>query len=346
MIIENVAASFPSRKVSNQEVVDLVDLYSTEFVGDKPRMLRVVNTLLDRCGLTSRNWRSGNERPIDHVAAAVTSALEGTELRPADIDLFIYVGVGGGFREPGNSYMVAKTLGIHAAECFDIVDACMSWTRGLAVASSLFKTGDFRNAMIVNAEFNLSEGTAGWPQNYNVRNLQELEHLLPSYTIGEAATATLLLPSAADNVSITFHSKPVLADLCMIAVSGYQGYFDMKPALAQFGEGRFIAHGAKLHDQLAEEIPFLIRKSKINMADNDIVFTHSSSTAAWDKVGKEHGFADKIFHIYPQTGNVVSASIPAAMALAKRAGKLVKGHRVAFLMGSAGMSFAASRFIY
>ena len=346
MIIENVAASFPNRRVDNEAVVDLVRHHSAEFEGDVDKMLRVVKTLLDRSGLVSRNWREAGERPIDHLQAAVDEALAGSGLQAKDIDLLVYVGIAGGFREPGNSYMVAKSLGMSKAQCFDVIDACMSWTRALSLVDSLFKSGGYRNAMVVNAEFNMIEGVAGFPENYAVRDFDELNYLLPSYTIGEAATATLLLPEAPENFSVAFQSRPELADLCMIPTAGHEGYFQVNEAVAALGEGRFTARGTELHDRLAEEIPALIRSAGAYPEQADVVFTHSSSLPAWTSVGREHGFAEKIFHIYPETGNVVSASIPAAMSLAKKAGKLLKGDQVMFLMGSAGMSFALSRFVF
>lgn len=346
MIFENVAASFPKRRVRNEDVVDLVRHYSTSFNGDVDKMLRVVRTLLDRSGLVTRQWRLPEEKPIDHLEAVVRDALEGSGLRPRDIELLVYVGIGGGFREPGNSYMVAKTLGMNKAQCFDILDACMSWTRAVSLVDSLFKTGGFRNALVVNAEFNMTEGLPGVPQNYAVRNFDELNYLIPSYTIGEAATATLLLPDQPENFSIAFQSRPDLADLCMIPTTGFDGYFQVSEEVAALGEGRFTALGTELHDRLAEEMPALIGRAGAYPAQADVVFTHSSSMPAWSGVGKQFGFAEKIFHIYPQTGNVVSASVPAAMALARQAGKLRKGDRVMCLMGSAGMSFALSKFVF
>lgn len=346
MIIESVAASLPERKVGNEEIIDIIRFNSKSFDGDLAKSLRMVKTRLERSGLITRHWLSGGERPIDHVDQAVRAALKTSSIRPNDVDLFIYVGVGGGFHKLGNAYILAKTLGLLHAECFDILDACMSWTRALSLAKSLFKTRHIRNALIVNAEFNMIEGAAGFPENYTLRHPQELDYLYPSYTIGEAASATLLLPTAPDNLSVSIHSKPDYADLCMIPTEGYQGYFDVSHMVAQLGQGRFSALGREIHERIAEELPTALSKSQIDLAEADIVFTHSSSMKSWDDIGKRLGFSDKTFHIYPEAGNVVSASIPAAMALAQRAGKLAKGHRVVFLMGSAGMSFAAGKFVY
>lgn len=346
MIIENVAASLPERRVGNEEVVDIIRFNSKNFDGDLSKVLRVIKSRLERSGLLTRHWLGSAERPIDHVANAVQAALSASALRPADIEMLIYVGVGGGFHKLGNAYILAKALGLLQAECFDVLDACMSWTRALALAKSIFKTRPIRNALIVNAEFNMVKGAAGFPQNFRLQHPRELDYLYPSYTIGEAASATLLRSTDAENLSVTIHSTPDQADLCMIPIEGYQGYFDVSDMVAQHGPGRFSALGREIHERIAQELPIALSKSQIDLTEADIVFTHSSSMKAWDDIGKQHGFASKTFHIYPEAGNVVSASIPTAMALAQRSGKLVKGNRVAFLMGSAGMSFAAGKFIY
>lgn len=344
MIIKNVAASFPTRKVGNEEVVDLIRFHSKSFEGQLSKTLRVVKTLLDRSGLLTRYWQARDERPIDHLSNAITSALRGTQLQALDIDLLIFVGIGGGFREPANSYMIAKALGIVNAECFDVIDACMSWTRAISIVDSLFKTGKYKNALVVNAEFNMTAGGPLFPGNFSLESVGQLEYALPSYTIGEAATATLLMPDAPDNFSITFHSKPALADLCTIPGNGFEGFCEPADAIGKMGVGHFTALGGDLHFHLEQELPHLLDRLKMACEDADIVFTHTSSSAEWHKAGEKHGFAEKLYHLYPNTGNVVSASIPASLAQAKIDGRLKPEDRVVLLMGSAGMSFAAGSF--
>jgi 3-oxoacyl-[acyl-carrier-protein] synthase III len=346
MKIHSVAASFPSRTVSNAEVVELVRLHSKNHQGDLDRSLRVVKTLLDRSGLVSRHWCAPGERPVDHLANAAQEVMQGSGLERRDVELFIYVGIGGGFREPANSYMVAKALGFTRAECFDVTDACMSWTRAMSLVDSLFKTRHYRSAMIVNAEFNMTAGGPLFPANFELHDAKQLEYVLPSYTIGEVATATLLLPQDPDNFRFTFHSRPEWAELCTIPVNGFEGFCAPEDKLGALGAGRFTAWGAELHHHLEEELPRLISKAEIGGREADIVFTHSSSSTEWQKAAEKHGLARNLYHVYPHTGNIVSASIPAAMACARREERLHRGDDVLCLMGSAGMSFAATTFTF
>jgi len=333
-----------TRKVSNEEVVDLIRFHSKHFDGDLPKALKVVKTYLDHSGLITRHWQAEGERPIDHLAQVVSSALRGSSLQYADIDLLIYVGVGRGFREPGNSYMVAKSLGMVRAECFDVIDASMSWTRAVSLVDSLFQTDQYRNALVVNAEFNVTAGGPPFSTIFSLQGPGQVDHAVLSYTIGEAATATLLLPDEPDNFRITFHSRPDLADLCLYPSTGFKDFYQPTEAVEALHVDRFAAKGSELHRNLAQEVSHLLEAADVVNEDTDIVLTHTSSSAEWHTAMSPHGLAEKIYHLYPRAGNIVSASIPAAIAQAKEEGRLNTGDRVLFLMGSAGMSFAAGRF--
>lgn len=344
MIIENVAASFPTRKVSNEEVVDLIRFHSKHFNGDLSKALETVKTFLDHSGLITRQWQATGERPIEHLDHVVSSALKGSGLQCADIDLFIYVGVGRGFREPGNSYMVAKSLGILRAECFDVIDAGMSWTRALSLVDGLFKTDHHRNALVVNAEFNVTAGGSPSAAHFPLQSAAQLDLALPSYTIGEAATATLLLPDKPGNFHIAFRSRPDLADVCTVSSEALKDFLGSANSSEVLGEDRLAARGSELHRYLTQELTYLLKDAKLSKKDVDIVFTHTSSATEWHAAMARHGLAEKIYHLYPRSGNIVSASIPAALARAKEDGRLMAGDRVLFLMGSAGMSAATGRF--
>lgn len=53
----------------------------------------------------------------------------------------------------------------------------------------------------------------------------------------------------------------------------------------------------------------------------DTILVHASSKKGWNKFRDSIGLESKI-HVYPKTGNVVSASIPVAMANAIKSGDL------------------------
>lgn len=342
MIIKGIAASLPERRVTNEEVIDLIRHHSNkEFSGDLDRTLKIILHLLARTGLRERRWCAPHESPIDHVAMATRRALASSYLSKKHIELVLYVGVGRGFLEPGNSYMIANALGFTNAQCFDVIDACMSWIRALSLVDSLFKTGVYKNALIINAEFNMLENGPLYPANYSLKSDEQISYTFPSFTIGEAATATLLLPKSPENFEFHFSTRPDLSNLCTIPLEGYAEFCHPEDSIGKNDIMRFTSFGETLHKEGGPEAVRLFRKLGIRSSFKR-VFVHASSENEWNKFGEDLNVAEKIFHIYPYTGNLVSASIPTAIDKAIQEEQVHRGDRIAFWVGSAGMSFGVA----
>ena len=344
-IIKSIAASLPERRVSNKDIIDLVRRHSTAFNGDLEGMLETIFLFLQASGLEERRWCGRHESPIDHVAMAVTKVLNRCYQRRKHVELLIYVGVGRGFIEPGNSHMIANTLGFENAQCFDVVDSCMSWVRALNLVDSLFKSGDYRNALIINAEFNMHENGPVYPNSFTLDNVQQLDYLLPSFSLGEAATATLLIPNEPENFEFQFTSKPDLLELCTIPMVGYEQFCHPTQKMAKNKVMKFSSFGKSL---FLVEFPQATKifSNSLKKRDFTVLFVNASSKHTWDELARGLGVADKIHHVYPTTGNVVSASIPVAIHDAIGKGVLKRGDNIILWAVSAGMSLSATHLKY
>ncbi len=345
MIIKSIAASLPSRIVTNDDMIDIIREQSTEYEGDLERMLKITRRFLHQSGLQQRHWCDHHELPIDHVAKATRAVLDDCYLRRSHIELLIYVGVGRGFLEPGNSHMMANALGFDNAQCFDIVDACMSWVRALQLVDSLFKSGSYRNALIINAEFNASGAGPLNSNRFSINKEEDLLYTFPTFTIGEAATATLLVPKTPENFEFYFSSRADLSDLCTIPLNGYEEFCHPNEKIGMNGPLQFTSYGIELHSHAKKETISIFRKMS-NKDSISVVFVHASCITEWNQAAKDIGVEEKLYHIYQDTGNIVSASIPVAMHDAINSGSLNRGDRIVFWVGSAGMSFSATRLIY
>ncbi len=193
MHLDSVQVAFPSRVVSNAQIIEHVRRHSREsFEGDLEDTLARIDKLLVVSGAQRRRWLADGETPIALIESAVTRALADAGVDKRDVDLVIYVGVGKGFLEPGQSYLVAHALGMDRAECFDVLDACMSWTRAMHIADGFLQMRRYRRILIVNGEINTFEGGPLFPCNYRLQHREQLAWTFASYTIGAAATATLV----------------------------------------------------------------------------------------------------------------------------------------------------------
>lgn len=340
---EAVATAFPTRRVGNAEIIAMVREHSSEtYDGDLEVVLTRIGKLLNISGAKERRMLAAGERPIDLICQAVQSALQQAQVVPDEIDLLIWCGVGKGFLEPGQSYMLAHALGWQRVECFDILDACMSWMRALQIGQRLIESGRYRRVMVVNGEFNGMPDGPLYPANFQLHNEQELQRIFASYTIGNAATATILSAAPENHWDWGFISRPDLADLCTLPGKNWDQYCIPKEKIAANGTLRFTSYGAELHEKGADVIVPLWHEVIKAPETIKAVFTHASSWREWHKFAGEVGMADRLHCVYPDYGNLVSASVPAALALAQQAGHISRGDRIALWVGSAGMSFACA----
>ncbi|HHQ49437.1 MAG TPA: 3-oxoacyl-ACP reductase [Acidobacteria bacterium] len=347
MRIESVKAAYPSRVVSNDDVLEMVSEHSEASLGDElGEALKRIKFYLHYSGSNTRNWLAEGERPIDFVATAVESALAQAGVAADEIDVVVYVGIGRGFLEPGGAYHVAAALGLTRAHCFDVIDACMSWTRAMQLVQSLFRGSEYRRALVVNAEFNMYRGGAIYPAVFKLPSVDAVEWTFPSFTLGEAATATVVEAEDDHPWRFEYSSRPDLADLCNIPIHGHEGYGVGSDRIARNGVGRFTSFGFDLHAEGNPEIIEVYRRLGVPREEIAAVYTHASSQREWSKMAEEVGIGDRVWHIYSKAGNVVSASVPAAIASSIEAGRVERGDRLVGWVGSAGMSFCAYSFIY
>ena len=320
-----MAATLPSRVVSNEDVLELIEHHSRDaFTGDLPKTLRTIGRLLERSGFKFRRWLAEGEHPIELMKATFDKALQQASMDKHEIDLLIYTGVARGFVEPANSCFVAHSLGLKCRN-FDVLDACMGWVTSMDIVNDKMKAGAIRKAAIVNMEFNLVEGGHIFPRNFVLNDLEELAYKFPSFTVGEATTVTLLSHEDPDNFRFSFISRPDLSDLCTISLPGWESFCESTPMMTPTGgQYQFNSQGALLHEFGATEIVQAFNDGGIAPDDMDFVFTHTSSPKQWIGYGDVAGISKKIYQSSHETGNIVTASIPFGLATALQQGALQK----------------------
>ncbi len=345
MRIEAVDLVLPPRLVTNDEVVDLVRFHSRNvFSGSLEELGRVTGRLLRRMGARERFWSEKPQRPIHFVAEAATRAMEKAGVSRDDIDLVIFTGVDRGFYEPANAYFLAKSLGMRSVECFDIVDACNSWSRALQICDGLFRTGSHRTALLLNGEFPLFDGGPINPGLFRVEHAQQLEHRLPAFTLGEAATATVVSARPDENWNYNTLSLPEYADLCTISCHDGRRFSEPSCRLDVNGAGRFTSYAEDMFKYGVDCSKDILRKLRLPFEKIDVVFPHTVSQSTITSVASEMGIRSLVYSVFPQVGNLISASIPATMALALRDGRLKRDDVAVAWVGSAGMVFSAYSF--
>ena len=344
MRISSIAHALPSRRVTNQDLIGAVMERNRQHLG--LRDLRLLETSLRRAfrlaGTEIRYHRANGEKAVDLGLRAGRDALYAASLDPDEVDLLIYAGVGRGWIEPAMANLFQSELQMHRATCFDVLDACASWLRSLFIAQSFIDSGVYKRVMVLNCEFNFKEYAT-----FEIGSIDELRTSFSAFTIGEAATATILSDEGPRNsIRISFKTWGEKHDLCKIPL----------PHVADFstngcGNGkpmRFFTAPTELLSFTIQELVSHVREAQLlSTYEHDIVIGHTVSAAVSSAVASQLKIdRSKVFETHGRFGNTVSASLPLALSVAEMEGRLRRGMRVLLLMGSAGVSTAVCSFVY
>jgi 3-oxoacyl-[acyl-carrier-protein] synthase III len=345
MKILNISYALPSKVVTNQDIIETALAKSSQHLSasDLTALESKIKAYFKMSGSSIRYHRQENERAFDFAVKAGKKALAKAQIDPKSVDLLIYTGVARGWLEPATANLFQDELGLTNATCFDILDACASWIRSMAVADSFIRQGVYKTVMILTCELSYGEYV-----QHELKSVSELENFFSGYTIGEAATATILTgdePGKATKFS--FKTWGEKHRLCFIPL----------PNLDEFTP-QHLTNGympLRFYTRPGELLSFTIKKlvHHFKSLENcwnkayDLIVGHAVSVSSTSTVANLLSFdVNKVFETHARFGNTVSCSLPLGLAAAEEIGKLKRGMDVLLVMGSAGVTTAFCTFNY
>jgi acyl-CoA:acyl-CoA alkyltransferase len=338
--IESIAVATPSYCLTNGEILENIfrenDNFASEIV---KKYCHDLNRMLTKAQSSTRyiRDRSQGEKALDLIIDAARSAAKQASLSLKDIDLLIFCGVGRGFVEPANASFVCKSLNISCVN-FDVSDACMSWVRALHISYNFLANDTYSKIMIVNGEFNWHERVSSTISI--IRDINQLEYNFPSYTIGEAAAATILVNSSSQ-WTFRFEAQPSIADLCTVLLAGYKDFIDDGRYVGINGVDALVSFGKKLTAAAYSGMINFVHEVYDDLSLYDMWFPHTASASICQLAAQRLGIGDKMhWDVFPLYGNLISASVAAAISMAIQQGRLCRGQRIVLCPASAGMSMA------
>ena len=340
MKISALKYRIPPVRMSNEDVIEYIRK-NTE-IKDGREFDRLVDRMKIGFKLSGSRYRYQYLEPkyvLQDLIDASLEALGAASSKPEEIDLIIYVGIGRGCLEPASAALVQKRLGAENATCFDVIDACVSWIRGLEIAQAMMKCGYYSKVLLVNCEMGMHHvGTTSklTPENMNL--------YFSGLTLGEAATATILSPEG-DDFEFYCRTFPEGFGYCMIPMENAAAFVGPEmPGDAKLG--KFFALSTQLINTGLKAIETVYNDAGYDKRDPpDLTLIHSVSEKASRALMRNLGLDwHRHFDIHASHGNCVSASIPLGICLANEAGRLKPDTDLLILGGGAGVSAALCRF--
>jgi 3-oxoacyl-[acyl-carrier-protein] synthase III len=346
MRISSVQHAVPSRVIDNNYVLDRLVASNSEHLSEPAvaLMRAEVEQFLESAGTQRRYKLANGESGIKLALDAARRALDAADVGRLEVDFVLYVGVGRGWVEPAVANVIQHQLGLARATGFDILDACTSWMRALHVAHNFISTGAYRCGLIVNCEC----GFVTY-EDWRIGDLRDLDHRLAEWTIGEAATATVVTGDRQhDDFYFNFktfgeHFAVCLFPLPAVAERFMPGLLDQRHVpmrlFALSGELMRIATG-KIAEVFASDARLCAQRY-------DIIFGHAASEKATAVLSRRLGIPRQLnFATHARYGNTVSASIPLGMSLALEEGRLQRGQKVLLMAAASGITIGLASFTF
>jgi 3-oxoacyl-[acyl-carrier-protein] synthase-3 len=275
--------------------------------------------IVARTGIRQRYIASAEESSSVLGTRAARAAIEAAGLAPQDIDLIIVATSTPDYVFPSTACLVQRSLGIVGGAAFDVQAVCSGFVYGLTVADAMIRTGSAHHALVIGAE------TFSRILDWNDRGTCVL--------FGDGAGAVIL--SASDRPGILaakLHADGRHEAILRTAGNVSHGSITGHPFLTMDGQAVFkLAVGVL--DEVARET---VAAAGLAIADIDWLVPHQANVRILQATGRKLGLpAEKVIVTVDRHANTSAASVPLALDVAMRDGRIREGHRV-MLQGVGG----------
>lgn len=106
----------------------------------------------DRTGIEERHIAAAGETTCDLAEAAARQAISAAGIKISDIDLIIVATTTPNKVFPSTACLLQKRLGIHGPAAFDIQAVCSGFVYALSIADKFIRTGAAKKALVIGAE--------------------------------------------------------------------------------------------------------------------------------------------------------------------------------------------------
>ncbi|MGA2494382.1 MAG: beta-ketoacyl-ACP synthase III [Roseiarcus sp.] len=314
--VRGVGGCLPERVVTNAEMATIVDT-SDEWI-------------VQRSGIKQRHIAADGETTSMLATRAAEAALADAGLKPADIDLIIVATSSPDYTFPAVATQVQAALGIHHGVAFDLQAVCSGFVFAVATADKFLVSGSHKRALVIGAE--------------TFSRLLDWTDRTTCVLFGDGAGA-IVLEAAASDGKLT---SPGIISTQLRSDGRHRAklYVDGGPSTTKTVgylrmEGREVFKHAV--GMVTDVIKACFDDAGVTAADIDWFVPHQANRriidASADKLGLAH---EKVVVTVDRHGNTSAASIPLALDVAVKDGRIKKGDLVMIEAMGGGFTWGAA----
>jgi 3-oxoacyl-[acyl-carrier-protein] synthase-3 len=310
-VIKGTGSALPKRRVSNAELAAKVDT-SDEWI-------------TERTGIKFRHIAGPDETTATLGAEAARNALNAAGMTEADIDLIIVATCTPDQTFPAAATKVQHILGHHGGVAFDVAAVCSGFLYGFSVAESMIRAGSAKNALVIGAE--------------TMTRLLDWEDRGTCVLFGDGAGAVVLSGKVGERgvLATQLHADGRHNELLYVdggpSTTGTVGKLRM--------QGREVFRHAVTN--LASVMHEVLEQAELEPADIDWVVPHQANARIIDATVKKLGLpTERVILTVSEHANTSAASVPLALDVAVRDGRIKAGDVVVLEAMGGGFTWGAS----
>ena len=299
--ITGTGSYLPERILTNAELELMVDT-SDEWIRS-------------RTGIEKRHIAADGETTCDLAEKAASSAIEAAGIEAADIDLIIIGTTTPDLIFPSTACLLQQRLGIRGCPAFDVQAVCTGFIYAMSIAEKFISTGSSKCALVIGAE--------------TVSRIIDWKDRNTSVIFGDGAGAVILQASETQGIlSSHIHADGQYADLLNVP-AGISSDYDMVKADKAFVtmQGNEVFKVAV--NTLGRIVDETLAANSIKKEDIDWLVPHQANMRIISATAKKLDMSmERVIVTVDQHGNTSAASVPLALDVAVRDGRIKAGDTV------------------
>lgn len=311
-IIAGTGSALPPRRVTNAELAERIET-THEWI-------------VERTGIHARHIAADGETTATLATEAAKKALDSAGIDAKQIGLIVLATATPDQTFPASATRVQTALGIDDCIAFDVQAVCTGFLYALAIADSMVKGGMADTALVIGSE--------------TFSRILDWEDRSTCVLFGDGAGAVVLKAAEAEDQGILatrLHADGRHNDLLYVdggvSTTGTTGKLRMK------GKEVFRHAVVNLADVLNEVLTAAGHKAE----EIDWVVPHQANKRILDATAKKLGLdPDRVIVTVDQHANTSAASVPLALDVAVRDGRIKKGDLIVLEAMGGGFTWGAA----
>ncbi|AUL99737.1 3-oxoacyl-ACP synthase [Rhodocyclaceae bacterium] len=269
--------------------------------------------IVERTGIRSRHLALADVGASELARIASERAIEAAGCHPQDIDLIIVATSTPDFVFPSTAALLQSKLDIrNGCAAFDVQAVCSGFVYALSVAEKFIRSGSHQRALVVGAE--VFSRILDWSDRSTC------------VLFGDGAGAVVLEASSTPGIRASaLHADGSHHSILCVPGSVACGQVIGDPFLRMDGQSVF-KFAVKVLGDVALEV---LAQAGLHAAEVDWLIPHQANIRILQATAKRLGVSmDRVVTTVDRHGNTSAASIPLALDVAVRDGRIRPGDRV------------------